>query len=192
MLACVRDWLTHARHTVVMTREPGGTALGERVREILLHAREIDIDPDTEVLLMFAARSQHLSRVVGPALASGKTVLCDRFTDATYAYQGGGQSVPVERIATLENWVQGTLRPDLTLLFDVPVETGLRRAAERNNVPDRFESRDRDYLERVRRTYLDRAEREPRRIRIIDAARPVSEVRQQVESVLEEFFRASR
>jgi dTMP kinase len=173
-----------------MTREPGGTPLGERVRDILLHSKEIELSPDTETLLMFAARAEHLARVIRPALDQGVVVLCDRFTDATYAYQGGGHGVPNERIAALEAWVQAGLRPDLTLLLDVPVATGLERAAGRNSSPDRFESRDRAYLERVRATYLARAEREPQRMCVIDAAQPLAQVQHDIETVLQEFFRA--
>lgn len=191
-LKFICDWLTRTGYAVEVTREPGGTTLGERVRELLLHATEIEISPETEVLLLFAARAEHLARVVTPALEKGVTVLCDRFTDATYAYQGGGHGVPTERIAALESWVQGELRPDLTLLFDVPVETGLARAAARRATPDRFESRHRDFLERVRRAYLKRATGEPQRIRIIDASRPLSEVEHNIVTMLQEFFSASR
>jgi dTMP kinase len=192
VLTYVRDWLVGAGHAVQMTREPGGTALGERVRDILLHAKDIEISPDTETLLMFAARAEHLARVVRPAMDQGVIVLCDRFTDATYAYQGGGHGVAMERIAALETWVQGDLRPDLTLLLDVPVSTGLERAATRHSAPDRFESRERDYLERVRQTYLVRAEREPQRVCVIDASQTVERVEHDIEVVLQEFFRASR
>jgi dTMP kinase len=191
-LTFVRDWLIRAGHTVLVTREPGGTPFGERVREVLLHAKEIEITPDAETLMMFAARAEHLKRVVQPALDQGTTVLCDRFTDATYAYQGGGHGVPAQRIATLEHWVQGELRPDLTLLFDVPVDTGLTRTAGRSGTPDRFESRTHDYLERVRQTYLQRAAQEPKRIRIIDASRPVKDVEETVASVLKKFIHAKR
>ncbi len=191
-LTFMRDWLTRKGYTVKVTREPGGTTLGERVRELLLHAREIEISPETEVLLLFAARAEHLARVVRPALEKGMTVLSDRFTDATYAYQGGGHGVPIERIAALESWVQGELRPDLTLLFDVPVETGLTRAAGRRVTPDRFESRDRGFLERVRHAYLNRAASEPARIRTIDASRPLAEVESSVVAILREFFRGGR
>lgn len=191
-LAFARRELERAGHTVQVTREPGGTTLGERVREILLHAKEIEIVPDTETLLMFAARAEHLARVVRPALDQGVTVLCDRFTDATYAYQGGEHGVAKQRIAELERWVQGSLRPDLTLLFDVPVEVGLARAAGRNSSLDRFESRDRQYLERVRQTYLERAAAEPERIRVIDASRLIDAVERDVGTVLQEFLRGRR
>lgn len=185
MLAFMRDWLAKAGHDVVVTREPGGTALGERVRDILLHARELHMTAETEALLMFAARAEHLERVIRPALDAGKTVLCDRFTDATYAYQGGGRGLSAERIAQLEAWVQGALRPNLTLLLDVPVDVGLQRANQRSE-PDRFEREQKEFFERVRATYLDRARHEPQRMRVIDASRTPEEVRQQIAAVLGE------
>jgi dTMP kinase len=187
ILAFMRDWLGQHGHTVHVTREPGGTALGERIREILLHAKDIEISPDAETLLMFSARAEHLARVIRPALDKGATVVCDRFTDATYAYQGGGHGVSAERIAVLESWTQQELRPDLTLLFDVPVDTGLQRAGRRGD-PDRFESRNREYLERVRRAYLQRAAAEPKRMRIVDASRSVQDVEQAVAAILQEFI----
>jgi len=185
MLTFVRDWLASAGHDVVVTREPGGTALGERVRDILLHAHELHIDAETEALLMFAARAEHLARVISPALESGKTVLCDRFTDATYAYQGGGRGLSAERIAQLEAWVQGALRPNLTLLLDVPVEMGLKRA-NRRSAPDRFEREQREFFERVRATYLERARREPQRMRVIDSTPAPAEVQRRIAEVLAE------
>jgi dTMP kinase len=191
-LTFVRDWLIRAGHNVLITREPGGTPFGERVRDILLHAKEIEITPDAETLMMFAARAEHLKRVVQPGLDQGATVLCDRFTDATYAYQGGGHGVSAQRIAALENWVQGELRPDLTLLFDVPVHTGLTRMAGRSGAPDRFESRNHDYLERVRQTYLQRAAQEPKRVRIVDASQPVNDVEEKIAAALKGFFHATR
>lgn len=185
-LEFMRDWLSKHGHSVLATREPGGTPLGERVREVLLHAKEIEISPDTEVLLMFAARAQHLNQIVRPALQKGLTVLCDRFTDATYAYQGGGHGVPMTRIAAMEAWVQGDFHPDLTLLFDIPVTAGLMRAAGRNTgAPDRFESREQDFLERVRQTYLERARHEPSRIKVIDASRPIDDVQKNISAILE-------
>lgn len=182
-LPFVRDWLAQAGHEVVVTREPGGTELGERVRELLLHRRELHMSTETETLLMFAARAEHLVQIIRPALAAGKTVLCDRFTDATYAYQGGGRGLPAARIAELEAWVQGALRPDLTLLLDVPVETGLMRANQRS-VPDRFEREQREFFERVRAAYLERARRESQRIHVIDAARGLAAVQTQLQAVL--------
>ncbi len=185
MLAFMRDWLATAGREVVVTREPGGTPLGERVRDILLHARELHMTAETEALLMFAARAEHLERVIRPALDAGKTVLCDRFTDATYAYQGGGRGLSAERIAQLEAWVQGALRPNLTLLLDVPVDVGLKRANQRSE-PDRFEREQQEFFERVRAAYLERARREPQRLRVIDASRTPAEVQQQIADVLGE------
>ena len=184
-LAFVRQWLEDAGREVVVTREPGGTELGERVRDILLHDRELRISPESEMLLMFAARAEHIARVIRPALTSGKFVLCDRFTDATYAYQGGGRGIPAERIAVIENWVQGDLRPDLTLLFDVPVAAGRQRAGQRSE-PDRFERENNEFFTRVHEVYLARAQSDPGRVRVIDAGRSLEEVERQIEKVLEE------
>lgn len=185
MLAFVEAWLRERGHQVLVTREPGGTELGERVRELLLHRHELEISPESETLLMFAARAEHLVRVIRPALGAGTTVLCDRFTDATYAYQGGGRGVLPARIAALESWVQGDLRPDLTLLLDVPVAVGLSRASNRS-APDRFEREQQAFFERVRTCYLDRAAREPERIRVINAARPLDEVQTELARALHE------
>ncbi|MDR6235900.1 dTMP kinase [Pseudomonas oryzihabitans] len=174
-----RDYLAEllggSGREVVLTREPGGTPLAERIREILLTPAAEPMAVDTELLLMFAARAQHLAQVVRPALARGALVLCDRFVDATYAYQGGGRGVPVERIATLEAFVLGDLQPDLTLVFDLPVEIGLARAARRGAL-DRFEQEQRAFFEAVRQTYLQRAQAKPERYSIIDASRTLAEV----------------
>jgi dTMP kinase len=185
MLEFIARHLAGRGHRVRVTREPGGTELGERVRELLLHRHELAISPEAETLLMFAARSEHLTRVIRPALAHGETVLCDRFTDATYAYQGGGRGVAEARIAALEDWVQGQLRPHLTLLLDVPVAVGLERAGARS-APDRFEREQQAFFERVRAAYLARAVREPHRIRVIDTAAAVESVQQQLAQVLGE------
>ncbi|MFC8752634.1 dTMP kinase [Pseudomonas oryzihabitans] len=168
---------------VVLTREPGGTPLAERIREILLAPAAEPMAVDTELLLMFAARAQHLAQVVRPALARGALVLCDRFVDATYAYQGGGRGVPVERIATLEAFVLGDLEPDLTLVFDLPVEIGLARAARRGAL-DRFEQEQRAFFEAVRQTYLDRAQAVPARYRLIDASRSLAEVQAELRALV--------
>ena len=184
-LAFVRKWLERAGREVVVTREPGGTELGERVRDILLHGRELHISAESEMLLMFAARAEHIARVIRPALDAGKIVLCDRFTDATYAYQGGGRGIPAARIAAIESWVQGDLRPDLTLLFDVPVEAGRRRAGLRSE-PDRFEQESNEFFARVHATYLARAASEPGRMRVIDAGQSLEKVEQQIGAVLKE------
>ncbi|MFV3304497.1 dTMP kinase [Pseudomonas sp. NY15181] len=168
---------------VQLTREPGGTPLAERIRELLLAPSDEKMAVDTELLLVFAARAQHIAEVIRPALARGAVVLCDRFTDATYAYQGGGRGLPVERIAQLEAFVQGGLRPDLTLVFDLPVEIGLSRAAARGRL-DRFEQEGRAFFEAVRSTYLDRARAEPARYRIVDAAQPLAEVQRNLDALL--------
>jgi dTMP kinase len=190
-LEFARQWLLRAGRDVVVTREPGGTELGERVRDILLHGRELHISAESEMLLMFAARAEHIARMIRPALDAGKIVLCDRFTDATYAYQGGGRGIPAARIAVIENWVQGGLRPDLTLLFDVPVEDGRRRAGLRSE-PDRFELESNEFFARVRATYLARAAGEPGRIRVIDASQSLEKVEQQISSVLKEVMDGRR
>lgn len=168
---------------VLLTREPGGTPLAERVRELLLAQSDEPMAADTELLLVFAARAQHLARVIGPALVRGCVVLCDRFTDATYAYQGGGRGLSEARIALLENFVQGELRPDLTLVFDLPIEVGLARAAARGRL-DRFEQEGQGFFEAVRQTYLRRASLEPQRYRIVDAAQSLSQVQQTLDGLL--------
>ena len=183
----IREYLERRGYRVVMTREPGGTSLGEEIRALLLGHRDGGMTLAAETLLMFAARAEHLERVIRPALAAGYWVLCDRFTDATYAYQGGGRGLPLERIAVLEEWVQGTLRPDLTLLLDLPVATGLARAGKRG-MADRFEREDVDFFEWVRAMYLERAAHEPDRYRVVDASQSVKAVRAEVETMLAEWL----
>ena len=168
---------------VVLTREPGGTPLAERIRELLLTPADEPMAVDTELLLVFAARAQHLAQVIRPALERGAVVLCDRFTDATYAYQGGGRGLSIERIAQLEAFVQGELRPDLTLIFDLPVEVGLARAAARGRL-DRFEQEGLRFFESVRRAYLERAKAAPSRYRIIDTGQPLNVVQQDVQALI--------
>lgn len=184
----IRKILETSGKQVVVTREPGGTPLGEEVRRLLLDHRNNKMSSDTELLLMFAARAEHIAHVIRPALEKGKYVLCDRFTDATYAYQGGGREISSGRIAMLENWVQGELRPDLTLLLDLPVATGMQRAGNRSQA-DRFEQEKQDFFERVRNTYLSMAKREPVRIRVIDAAQPLEAVQSQIQKELELFLK---
>lgn len=172
---------------VLLTREPGGTPLAERIRELLLAPCDEAMSADTELLLMFAARAQHLDMVIRPALKRGLVVLCDRFTDATYAYQGGGRGLSFERIALLEDFVQGELRPDLTLVFDLPVEIGLSRAAARGKL-DRFEQEGREFFQAVRNTYLQRAQAAPARYRVIDAGQPLAQVQQALDQLLPEML----
>jgi len=176
---------------VVLTREPGGTPLAERIRELLLAPSDEPMNADTELLLVFAARAQHLAEVIRPALARGAVVLCDRFTDATYAYQGGGRGLSHDRIATLETFVQGDLRPDLTLVFDLPVEVGLARATARGRL-DRFEQEGRTFFDAVRSTYLKRAEAAPERYRLVNAALSLVEVQQSLMALVPELLERHR
>ena len=184
-LAFMERHLREAGREVVVTREPGGTPVGEQIRALLLDPANQAMVSDCELLLMFAARAQHLQEVIVPAVARGAWVLCDRFTDATYAYQGGGRVIDAARIAELESWVQGGLRPDLTLLLDLPVEIGLARAGERG-APDRFEQEQRAFFERVRQAYLDQAAAQPGRYRVVDAGQPLEAVQAAIAAVLDE------
>jgi dTMP kinase len=183
-LAWFRDQLEQklasAGRSVVMTREPGGTKLGESLRDILLHQ---SMDLETEALLMFAARREHLAQVIEPALTRGDWVLSDRFTDATFAYQGGGRGLPRDKLETLERWVQGGFQPDLTVLFDVPPDTASeRRSAAR--APDRFESESDAFFTRTRAEYLRRAEEAPYRFAIIDSTRNIADIQKQLEELI--------
>lgn len=185
MMSRVSNWLEAAGRRVVNTREPGGTELAEQLRDILLDRNNIVLSDKAELLLVFAARAQHLDELIRPALARGDCVLCDRFTDATWAYQGGGRGLPRAEIAALESLVHGDLQPDLTLLLDLPVEQGMQRAAERGQA-DRFEQESLTFFENVRRGYLDRAATAPERFVVIDASGDVDAVWTQIESVLRE------
>ena len=170
---------------VIVTREPGGTPVGEKLRRLLLGSRQ-RLHAETETLLMFAARREHLARVIGPALKEGTWVLCDRFTDATYAYQSGGSGVPWNKVSTLEQWVHPGFQPDLTILFDVRPAIGRRRAGRKRN-PDRFEREREAYYRRVRDGYRRRAAGDAGRIRILDAQGSPSEVRKKLEIILSGF-----
>lgn len=174
----------------IVTREPGGTPMAEAIRELLLSPRDEPVNETTELLLMFAARAQHLYNRILPALDQGRWVLCDRFTDATFAYQGGGRGVPVERIALLETLVQGELRPDHVVLLDAPVETGMARARKRGEL-DRFEQEDLEFFQRIRDAYLERAMALPSRYHVINAALPLEDVSESVARVLTRLVRAS-
>ena len=175
--------LQAAGREVVLTREPGGTPLGEAVRGLLLDPAYTGMNPTCELQLMFAARAEHLAKLVWPALEQGQWVLCDRFTDATYAYQGGGRGIDTAVIARLEELVQGDFRPDLTLLLDVPVAVGLERAGKRGAL-DRFEQEKVAFFERVRAAYLEMAARSPQRYQVIDASQPLGDVQQQLAAIL--------
>ena len=187
----LRNLLREQRIDFIETREPGGTPLAEELRQTLLRERDEPVSSDCELLLMFAARAQHLSQRILPALNAGQWVLCDRFTDATFAYQGGGRGLDIRRIATLEQLVQGDLRPDLTLLLDVPVEIGMSRARQRGEL-DRFEQEQQAFFDRVRSAYLARASAEPQRFRVIDASLPLEQVQQQISQVMQELFNDER
>lgn len=182
----IHQYLLQAGKKVVMTREPGGTPVGEKIRELLLDKQQTSLSDNAELLLMFAARAQHLEQVILPALQAGSWVLCDRFTDATYAYQGGGRGIDNARIATIENWVQGEIRPDLTVLLDLPIEEGLKRAGNRSE-PDRFEQEKHEFFHRVRQAYLDLAKTNPERYRIVDASTSLVDVQKQISHIFDTF-----
>lgn len=183
----IENFLINAGKELVITREPGGTELGEKLRDVLLDAKEKSMSDDTELMLMFAARSQHLYEVILPALDEGKWVLCDRFTDSTFAYQGGGRGIDMKRISQLEQWVQGKLRPDLTIVLDLPVEIGLERAGKRS-APDRFELEKYDFFNKVRDTFLQRAKDNPKRYKVIDASPSIEDVQHSIQLVLEKMI----
>jgi dTMP kinase len=185
-LRYIKEQLEASGHDCVVTREPGGTNLGESLRGLLLSHSEDNMSADTELLMMFAARAEHLNKIIKPALANGQTVLCDRFTEATYAYQGGGRQLDVDKITELEEWVQGDLRPDLTVILDAPVEIGRSRAGKRS-APDRIEKEQDDFFQRVRNAYIELANHYPHRICLVDASLTLPEVQQQVRDKLVEY-----
>ncbi|WP_290703724.1 dTMP kinase [Amphritea sp.] len=170
-----------------LTREPGGTPLAEQVRELLLANRDEQVADDAELLLVFAARAQHLEQVIRPTLTTGDWILCDRFTDATFAYQGGGRGLSKEMIGQLELMVQRGLQPDLTILLDLPVEIGLARASERGEL-DRFENERLSFFVKVREAYLERAAADPQRFAVIDASGTLEQVQQQIAEVLHHYL----
>lgn len=180
----ITNYLRAAGHEIVSTREPGGTELGEAIRKVVLGSTKEPIWPEAETLLMFAARAQHIEQVIEPALARGDWVVCDRFTDATYAYQGGGRGMPLSRIAVLEEWVQGALRPDLTLLLDLDPKVGVERISKRGK-EDRFDEEQLEFFESVRNVYLRRAAQEMSRYVVIDAEPGVEIVRRSITDALD-------
>lgn len=183
----LKKLLEDAGKDVVVTREPGGTRLGENIRNLLLDPdRELAMHPEAELLLMFAARAQHFHQVILPALKEGKTVLCDRFTDASFAYQGAGRGIPIGKIAQLQTWLLGDLRPNLTLIFDIDVQAGLERAATRGE-PDRFEQEKIDFFQRIRDFYLQRAPTRER-YQVIDASGDIASVEAQLKTVMKNFL----
>ncbi len=184
-LLFIAQWLQRHRIDFVQTREPGGTPLAEEIRELLLARRNEAVDPTAELLLIFAARAQHFNQVITPALAGGRWVVSDRFTDATYAYQGAGRGLPVAVIADLEAMVQHQRQPDLTLYLDLDVTTGLARASQRGQL-DRFEQEEKLFFERVRQGYLERVAANPQRFAVINAAHPLDEVQRQIAARLQQ------
>ena len=186
----IQNWLESKQLAYLCTREPGGTPLAEQIRELLLAPREELVCDTAELLLMFAGRAQHLNQVIEPALTEGAWVLCDRFTDATYAYQGAGRGMGTSLIAELELIVQGSLRPDLTLILDIPVELGLKSASERSD-PDRFEKEKTEFFDLVRNGYLDIARKHPDRCVVIDASQPLELVQRELTIALEAFWYSS-
>ena len=185
-LSVMKAWFEKHQLPVLFTREPGGTPAGEALREILLNpATQVSLR--TETLLMFAARQQHLETVILPTLKNGTHVVSDRFTDATFAYQGGGRGVPLQDIATLEHWVQGDFRPDLTLLLDVPLEVSMARINQTRE-KDRFEQEEAEFFNRVREVYLQRANEQPERYAVIDSSQSLDAVKDQIETALDSHF----
>lgn len=191
VLNSMRETLTARGVDLVVTREPGGTPAGEAIRSVLLDPKLRGLCAETELLLMFASRAQLVREVIQPALGSGKWVLSDRFTDASFAYQGGGRGQPVARIADLERWAAADLKPDLTLLLDLPVSEGLKRANGRGEA-DRIEMENADFFERVRSAYRERAASQPRRFRVIDAGQSLSRVLDDVHRAVAEFLDAGK
>ena len=186
----IQNWMQVKKLPFVATREPGGTPLAEQIRDLLLSPRDELVCDTAELLLMFAGRAQHLHQVIEPSLEEGAWVLCDRFTDATYAYQGAGRNMRDDLIAELEMIVQGSLRPDLTLILDIPVELGLKRASDRSE-PDRFELEQTEFFELVRNGYLKIAEQNPDRCVVIDASQPLADVQRDINIALEAFWFSS-
>lgn len=175
------DWLRSRGLSVRVTREPGGTELGEKLRALLLNE---EMHLETETLLMFAARREHLAQLIEPALAAGEWVICDRFSDATYAYQGGGRGLDRHKFLALEQWVHGHRQPDLTLVFDLPLEVARERIALANRHLDRFEQERAEFHQRVRLAYLERARQHPERMRVIDADQPIQKIRKELEDIV--------
>ncbi len=183
-LKFIQSYLKRKQIPHITTREPGGTPFAEAIRKLLLSSYQEIVCNDAELLLFFAGRAQHIANIILPALNEGKWVICDRFTDASYAYQCGGRGIPKERIAFLEQWVQGDLRPDMTLLFDAPVQTALSRITKRGK-PDRIETEKKHFFTRVRNCYLELAKEQPARFRIINASRPLTVVKQELRNIID-------
>lgn len=184
-LVYIQDWLNEQGIEHIVTREPGGTVISEAVRGILLNQAFTEMHHETELLLMFAARAQHLQEKIMPAIAQGKWVISDRFTDATYAYQGGARGLSDDRIGVIEEWVQQGFQPDTTFIFDLPIEIGMARVAQRGGETDRFEQEKHDFFEKVRATYLKRAEQAPARYEVLDASQSLADVQDAISQRLQ-------
>lgn len=187
-LKFIETWLQAKNIEVVTTREPGGTNIGEAIREILLDTNNTEMTPETELMLMFSARNQHIQEKIIPALEAGKWVVSDRFTDASYAYQGAARGIEYQRIAELEKWVLGAFHPNMTFVFDLTIEEGMKRVRSRGEKTDRFEQEQKDFFEKVRRAYLHRASQSPNRYTILDAEKPLESVQNQIEQTLKELI----
>jgi dTMP kinase len=187
-LSFIEDWLSNQNIEVVTTREPGGTQIGEAVREILLNTKHTEMTPETELMLMFSARNQHIQEKIIPALKAGKWVVSDRFTDASYAYQGAARGIEYQRISELEQWVQQGFHPDMTFVFDLSIEEGMKRVKSRGEKTDRFEQEQKDFFEKVRKSYLHRASQSPKKYTVLDASNSLNRVQQQIEQTLKELI----
>lgn len=187
-LSFIQDFLEQQGVKVRVTREPGGTELGEQIRELLLTPRDTGMSHDAELLLMFAARAEHIEQVIKPALERGEWVLCDRFVDATFAYQGGGRGIAHERIEAISDWTLQGLQTDITFLFDLPVEQGQARVIKRKQEKDRFEQEKTAFFQLIRDCYLERAEQEPSRIKVIDSSQNIADIQVQLKTLLTEIL----
>lgn len=190
-LGFMKEYITMQIHEdVLITREPGGTEIAEQIRQILLYPKTTEkLQPDSELLLMFASRAQHIAQCIKPALQSGKWVICDRYIDASYAYQSGGRGIQIQFVQTLDSWIVGELYPDLTILLDVPAELGMQRTESRDlNSKDRIEMERIEFFIKVRNTYLDRANSDPKRIKVIDATQSLEKVQREIKAVLDKYL----
>jgi len=183
-LKFIASWLASKNIDLITTREPGGTDIGESIREILLDTNNTAMAAETELMLMFSARNQHVQEKIMPALEAGKWVVSDRFTDASYAYQGAARGIEYQRIAELEKWVLQGFCPDMTFVFDLSIEEGMKRVKSRGEQSDRFEQEQKDFFEKVRRSYLHRASQSPQHYRVLDAGKPLLDVQAQIETTL--------
>jgi dTMP kinase len=187
-LAFINDYLSSKGKSLVVTREPGGTELSEEIRDLLLKPRSQGMDVNTELLMMFAARAEHVAQKIKPAIARGDWVISDRFVDATFAYQGGGRGIDVERIQQLADWTLQGLKTDLTIVFDLSVELSQERVTSRNEGKDRFEQEKATFFERIRQSYIDRSLLEPNRVKVIDASQTIEQVQQQLTTILDKLL----